>query len=107
MEENLKGFEEKKKEIINSITGILIESLEKMMISQIEGREIATFILDNKDGLMTDQGITLFLAELANKWSIYKNYIETYNKTEQASYEDKQKLDQIKSQLIQLSKVTN
>jgi len=104
MDQNPQGFDEKKKEIINKLTGLLIDSLIKEETNREDGQTIAGFILEKKDQIKDGNTLADFLNELATKWPIYNNFYDAYKKTEQVSIQDKQKLDLIKNQLDQLSK---
>ncbi len=101
------SFDARKKEVIDKLTGILIEALEKETITREIGQEIATFILDKKNNVIDENSLTSFLNELAQKWDMYKNFSAIQNKTTEIVGQDQKKLEDIKSQLTQLANSQN
>lgn len=96
-------MDEKKKELINKVTGILIDEMTKKTISHKQAQEIATYILDKSKGIKNENGISDFLKLLAEKYSIFKLYYVNKSLEKQIELTDKEKMDSIKEQLSKLA----
>ena len=92
--------------MINKITGMLIEALEKETLTREEGQLAATFILGQKEKINNEISLNSFLEELVKQWPMYKDFTETQKKAQQFDIQDQQKLDQIKNQLSELAQIS-
>jgi hypothetical protein len=96
-------LEAKKKELIHQITGILLDSLEKEEISEQEGQVISKFILSQKDNIIDEKSLDVFLNQLVAESPIFKNYVESRNNTQTVLSQDQVKIEEVKNQLAKLS----
>jgi len=67
-------MDDKKKQVISKITGILIDEMLKKNVNQELGQEIATYILYESKNIKDDKSLNDFIKQLAEKYSIF-NYI--------------------------------
>lgn len=102
MDRNI-SLEEKKKEIINKITGILIDEMSKKNVNQELGQEIAAYILDQSKNIKDDRSLDGFLKQLSEKYSIFKLYHVNRSLENQIKVTDEEKITDIKDQLSKLA----
>jgi len=100
------GFENKKKETVNKITGLLIEALEKETMTEDEAQPVARFILDEKEKVKDANGLVVFIQTLSSRWPLFKDLSTIETQSVQQGAQDQQKLDLIKDQLSKLANVT-
>lgn len=96
-------MDEKKKELINKVTGILIDEMTKKTISHEQAQEIATYILNQSKKIKNEKELNDFLKLLADKYSIFKLYYVNKSLEKQIEMTDKEKIDSIKEQLSKLA----
>lgn len=99
-------FAERKKDIVDKITGILIEEMEKETVSEEDGKVIATYILSKKENLTTNEELVEFLQTLSQIWPIFLDLYETESKVVTEEHNDAEKIDQIKQQLSTLANMS-
>ncbi|PIP63297.1 hypothetical protein CO165_03770 [Candidatus Roizmanbacteria bacterium CG_4_9_14_3_um_filter_33_18] len=102
MDQNLSA-EEKKKNLINKITGILLDEMLKKKVDQELGQEIATYILNQSKNVKDDKSLDDFLRQLAEKYSIFKLYFVNSSLENQIKKTDEEKISSIKDQLSKLA----
>lgn len=102
MDQNLTP-EEKKKDLINKITGILIDEMSKKNVNQDLGQEIATYILNQSKNIKDDKTLNDFLQQLSEKYSIFKLYHVNRSLENQIKVTDEEKITNIKEQLSKLA----
>lgn len=103
MDQNSSVIDEKKKQLINKITGILIDEMSKKNVSQELGQEIATYILDKSKNIKDDITLNDFLKQLAQKYFIFKLYSINRSLENQIKATDEEKISDIKEQLSKLA----
>jgi len=102
MDQNL-TLEEKKKNLTNKITGILIDEMSKKNVNQESGQEIAAYILDQSKNIKDDKSLDDFLKQLSEKYSIFKLYHVNRSLENQIKETDEEKITGIKEQLSKLA----
>jgi len=103
MNQNSAVVDEKKKNLINKITGILIDEMSKKNVNQELGQEIATYILNQSKNIKDDKSLNDFLKQLAEKYSIFKLYHVNTSLENQIKITDEEKMISIKQQLSKLA----
>ncbi|EKE15002.1 MAG: hypothetical protein ACD_12C00206G0016 [uncultured bacterium] len=103
MDQNSAVIDEKKKNLINKITGILLDEMLKKNVNQELGQEIATYILNQSKNINDDQTLEFFLKQLAEKYSIFKLYYVNRSLKNQIKKTDEEKISSIKDQLSKLA----
>lgn len=99
-------FAERKKDIVDKITGILIEEMEKETVSEEDGKVIATYILSKKESVTTNEELVEFLQSLSQIWPIFLDLYETESTVVTEENNDAEKIDQIKQQLTTLANMS-
>ncbi len=102
MDKNL-TVEEKKKNLMNKITGILIDEMSQKKVNQELGQEIATYILNQSKNIKDDKTLNDFLKQLSEKYSIFKLYFVNASLENQIKKTDEEKITSIKEQLSKLA----
>jgi len=103
MDQNSAVIDEKKKQVINKITGILIDEMSKKNVNQELGQEIATYILNQSKNIKDDKSLNDFLKQLSEKYSIFKLYHVNRSLENQIKVTDEEKITNIKEQLSRLA----
>lgn len=101
---NTSFTDDKKKELLMKLTGILLDAREQDLVTEEQTREIAYFILAKKDSITDDITLKLFLDELAIKSVIFKDFAEQKKTAQTAQTQDNQKVQEIQDQLSNLGK---
>jgi len=96
-------MDEKKKHIINKVTGILLDEMSRKNVSPELGQEIAAYILDQSKNIKEDKDINNFLKSLADKYSIFKPYYVNKTLEKHIEQTDAEKINSIKDQLSELA----
>lgn len=96
-------MDEKKRELINKVTGILIDEMTKKSISHEQAQEIAIYILDKSKKVKNEKELNDFLKSLSEKYSIFKLYYVNKTLEKKIEMTDKEKMDSIKEQLSKLA----
>lgn len=91
--------QERKEEIERRIVKIITSSLEKNSISEADLPTIAQFVLENLDGVTTNDQLFDFLSELSLRWPIFEN-VELIEKGQMKE----QKEDQVAQDVLILTK---
>ena len=99
-------FAEKKKDIIEKITGTLLEAMEQQEISEEEGKVVAQYILSKKESFSNQEELLEFLQTLSDIWPMYKQLYDTEQKSTESETTDTKKLDEIKHQLSTLANMS-
>ena len=68
-------FSEKKKEVIEKITGTLLDAMEQQLLSEEEGRVVAEYILSKKESFTNQEE----LIEFYKLFLIYGLYSHPYS----------------------------
>ncbi len=102
MDQNL-TLEEKKKDLINKITGILLDEMSKKNVTQDLSEEIAAYILDQSKNIKDDLTLNDFIKLLANKYSIFKLFYVNRSLENKIKISDEEKITNIKDQLSKLA----
>lgn len=95
--------EEKKKNLISKITGILLDEMSQKKVNQELGQEIATYILSQSKNIKDDKTLNDFLKQLAEKYYIFKLYHVNMSLESQIKKTDEEKITNIKEQLSKLA----
>lgn len=95
--------EEKKKDLINKITGILIDEMYQKKVNHELGQEIAAYILNQSKNIKDDKTLSDFLQQLSEKYSIFKLYYVNRSLENQIKVTDEEKITNIKEQLSKLA----
>jgi len=103
MDQNSAVIDEKKKNLINKITGILIDEMSQKKVNQELGQEIASYILAQSKNIKDDESLNNFLKQLAEKYSIFKLYFVNQSLENQIKKTDEEKISSIKDQLSKLA----
>lgn len=103
MDNNSPAIDDKKKNLINKITGILLDGMSKKNVNQELGQEIATYILSQSKNIKDDKTLDDFLKQLAEKYSIFKLYHVNKSLENQIKVSDEEKISSIKDQLSKLA----
>jgi len=103
MDQNSSQFETKKKTVLNKITGILIDEMTQKKIDQVQGQEIAIYILDQIKNVKDEFSLTAFLKQLSEKYSSFKQYYVNISSENQAKKTDEEKISSIVTQLSELA----
>lgn len=103
MDKNSPVIDEKKKNLINKITGILIDEMSQKKVDQELGQEIATYILNQGKNIKDDKSLNDFLKQLSEKYSIFKLYYVNRSLENQIKVTDEEKMTSIKEQLSRLA----
>ncbi len=103
MDNNSPAIDDKKKNLINKITGILIDEMSQKKVSQELGQEIATYILNQSKNIRDDKSLNNFLKQLSEKYSIFKLYYVNRSLENQIKKTDEEKISSIKEQLSKLA----
>ena len=96
-------MDDKKKQVISKITGILIDEMLKKNVNQELGQEIATYILYESKNIKDDKSLNDFIKQLAEKYSIFKLYSVNISLENQIKITDEEKMASIKEQLSKLA----
>jgi uncharacterized membrane protein YgaE (UPF0421/DUF939 family) len=100
-------FSEKKKEVIEKITGTLLDAMEQQLLSEEEGRVVAEYILSKKESFTNQEELIEFLQTLSDIWSIFTPLFDTEQKSTETESTDAKKLDEIKQQLSTLANMSH
>lgn len=103
MDQNSGVIDEKKKNLINKITGILLDEMTKKNIKQELSQEIASHILIQSKNIKDEISLNDFLKKLAEKYSIFKLYFVNSSLEKQIKKTDAEKINSIKDQLSRLA----
>jgi len=103
MDQNSAVIDEKKKNLINKVTGILIDEMSKKNVNQDLGQEIATYVLNQSKNIKDDKSLNDFLKQLAEKYSIFKLHYVNSSLENQIKATDEEKITNIKEQLSKLA----
>ncbi len=103
MDQNSALIDEKKKNLINKITGILIDEMARKNIKQELSQEIASYILLQSKLIKDDKSLNDFLKQLADKYSIFKLCFVNTSLENQIKKTDEEKISSIKEQLSKLA----
>lgn len=102
-----------KKEVLEKLTGSLLDNLEQGIFLEEEGAEIARFILSETKKVTTNETLLHFLEDLGKRWLLLKEttdgltaMIGTQQMEKKTVVEDQQKIESIKNQLAQLANRT-
>ena len=102
MDKNSPIIDEKKKDLINKITGILLDEMSRKNIKQELGQEIATYILSQSKVITDEASLNNFLKLLADKYSIFKSTFVNHSLENHMKKTDEEKISGIKEQLSKL-----
>jgi len=103
MNQNVLQFEEKKKEAIGKITGILIDQMAQKKINQSQSQEIAKHILEQLKKVSNELTLIEFLKQLAEKYPIFNQYYTNISLEDKVKKNDEKKIDLIMTQLSELA----
>jgi len=99
------NFSEKVKKTVTAVTAKLINLLETNVVDQDKGREIASYILDEKQTITDEKTLQSFLDNLTTKYAWFAD-IAKIEKIETTSTSlDEQKLEALRNQLSQLANI--
>ena len=107
MDKNPEMIDEKKKNLINKITGILIDEMTQKKVNQELGQEIATYILSESNNIVDDNTFNDFVKKLSERYSIFRLYHVNMSLENQMKKTDEEKISDIKEQLSKLASLTN
>jgi len=96
-------MDDKKKQIINKITGVLLDEMSKKNVTQDLSEEIAAYILDQSKNIKDDLTLNDFIKLLANKYSIFKLFYVNRSLENKIKISDEEKITNIKDQLSKLA----
>ncbi len=96
-------MDEKKKQMINKVTGILIDEMTQKKVDQILGQEIATYILNESKKIKDESSLNIFLKQLSEKYSIFKLFYINKSLENKIKQTDEEKMSTIKDQLSRLA----
>lgn len=102
MDKNSLVIGEKKKDLINKITGILLDEMSRNNIKEESGQEIASYILSQSKTITDDMSLNNFLKLLAEKYSIFKSTFVNQSLENHMKKTDEEKITGIKEQLSKL-----
>lgn len=102
MDENVFSEEDRKK-IYDELADLMIDGMEKGLLSGPESKISAQFILDNLEMIKTHEEFKKFLSDLSKKWTVY---LPAYTKIKESisKQEDDKKLKEITDKLNQFVK---
>jgi hypothetical protein len=89
--------------LINGLAKVLLDNLLNEEIDKEEAQEISQYILDEKRKIVTKEQINDFLERLKQRYLIFDQFIEQFQKSTNIQNQDQQKIEEIKNQLLKFS----
>ncbi|OGK21522.1 hypothetical protein A3C23_04765 [Candidatus Roizmanbacteria bacterium RIFCSPHIGHO2_02_FULL_37_13b] len=96
--------EAKRDLIIHKITGILLDALQNDDLEPEDGAIIAGYLLERKKQITDEKSLNQFMNEVAEKLDIFRGFINLQKEKDSQNSLDNQKLEDIKSQLVELAR---
>ncbi|OGK55380.1 hypothetical protein A3H78_03700 [Candidatus Roizmanbacteria bacterium RIFCSPLOWO2_02_FULL_36_11] len=99
-------IESKRDLVVHKLTGILLDALQNDELEPEDGALIAGYILERKKQVVDEASLNQFMTEIAEKLDIFRGFINLQKEKDAQNSLDTQKLEDIKSQLVGLAKMT-